>query len=192
MGDEIKWVVDSKKIVNDAYGGGYISRTPEYFYSVVAYYIHRKVRGIGSWTDMMLIDTMSKWYDTMKSFGAQISFKEIEAIIEEIGNAIIRETFDKEPKGGYGDNEARPVNQDAGGLSEFANFAKQFGIDVEDIQDTAINIYRTLAKKLHPDINPPDKKAEMTEKFKELQEIWSNVPEMYKKAMSWYHRFLFG
>jgi hypothetical protein len=202
-GDEIHWVIDSKKIVNDAYNmNSYASRIPDYFYTVLAYYIHRKVRGIWSWTDMMLMDVMNHWYGVMKEMGATFSFEDVEKAIETIGGTIVNQIYGETKEGRdkqffnwfyTGKEQGKPESQQfTGGIIEFANFAKQYGIDVEDItEENAKNIYRTLAKNLHPDLQQdPTKKLEMTEKFKTLQEIWDKVPEQYKKANNWYERFI--
>jgi tRNA A37 N6-isopentenylltransferase MiaA len=206
MGEEIHWVVDSKKIVNDAYNfGGYSSRTPEYFYSVVAYYVHRKIRGIWSWTDMMLVDAMSTWMRTMNDMGAGLDFKEVNKAIEDIGNIIVQKvsgkiTAEQRSKNFsdwfYGRSESTPGQSeqpDYGALKDFAEIAQQYGISIEGIEENAKNIYRSLAKQLHPDMYlDPVKKEEATEKFKQLQQIWDKMPEQYKKASNWYERYIFG
>jgi len=202
LGEEIDWVVDSKKIVNDAYSfGSYLSTTPEYFYTVVAYYIHRKVRGIWSWTDMILIDVMGTWHRTMTNMGATFSFKEIEKAIEDIGNVIIQKVYGKETQeqknkrffedfyGGQSGGQSGGVSA----ISSLANFAKEFGVAEEDITKENIkNVYRILTKKIHPDLyQDPVQKQEMTKKFQELQNIWDNLPNEYKVASSWYERYIF-
>lgn len=203
MGDEIRWVIDSKKIVNDAYNTqNYASRMPEYFYSVLAYYIHRKVRGIWSWSDMALMDVMDVWYRRMKKMGATFSFDDVEKAIESIGNIIVNKIYGETKEnrnkqffndfygGFYGEQGGTEKSQSLSGLSDFSNFAKQYGVEVENItEENAKDIYRALAKSLHPDLQPdPTKKDEMTEKFKVLQNIWDKVPDQYKKANNWYER----
>ena len=50
-----------------------------------------------------------------------------------------------------------------------------------------------LANKLHPDKYVDlVEKEKMTEKFKELQQIWDNMPPTYKTAFSWYDRVIFS
>jgi len=201
VGDEIHWVIDSKKIVNDAYNTqSYASRMPEYFYSVLAYYVHRKVRGIWSWTDMMLMEVMDVWYRRMKEMGATFSFKDVERAIEFIGNIIVGKIYGetKEEKNKrffedfYGGQQGYKPESSSfiGGIADFANFAKQYGVEVENItEENAKDIYRTLVKNLHPDLQQdPVKKDEMTERFKKLQMIWDTVPDQYKKADNWYER----
>ena len=204
-GEEIKWVVDSKKIVNDAYSSGYASSTPDYFYAVMAYYIHRKIRGIWSWTDMMLVDTMSAWYKTMKRFGLEISFDEAEKNMEIIGNAIIniiyggKKTKEEKDKEffknfyGYGDEPANaPKVNDA--LVEFKEFAQQHGVDPEGIEESNLKqIYRVLSNAIHPDKHPPEQQEEMTKEFQDLQIIWNKMfPSHLKLSMNWYRQYIFS
>jgi len=198
-GEEIKWIVDSKKIVNDAYNFG---TSPDYFYAVVAYYIHRKIRGIWSWTDMMLTDTMSQWVNVMKRYGATFSFEEMEKVIETIGKLIIEKIYGKKIKEDQyksfnnwftGEDNGKEEVADGSVVSTFINFAKQYGIDPEGIKDNVKKVYRMLANKLHPDKYVDlVEKEKMTEKFKELQQIWDNMPPTYKTAFSWYDRVIFS
>jgi hypothetical protein len=187
-GEEITWIVDSKKIVNDAYGfNSYLSHTPDYFYAVVAYYIHRQVRNISSWTDMMLVDAMNVWQNSMKRFGIDLDWKEVERIITIIGNAILN-IFRKnvEPESGQ---ETSGEVTDA--LKEFANLALKYGISIEGLENNVRNIYRTLAKYLHPDKYPdPKEKEEKTREFQDLQNLYDSIPAQYKAAHSWYDLYV--
>lgn len=186
MGDEIKWVIDSKKIVDDAYGrSSYLSNTPEFFYSVVAYYIHRTARNISSWTDMMLVESMRTWRDSMKSYGIDISLREIERVVALIGSAVYR-LFSKDVE-----REAPQSSSTTGVLKEFSDFALKHGISIEGLEDNVRNIYRSLAKNLHPDtVQDPIEKQEKTKAFQELQNIYDNLPQEYKTANNWYDRYV--
>lgn len=201
MGDEIKWVIESKKIVNDAYSfGGYKANTPDYFFSMIAYYIHRQIRGIRSWTDMMLMDSMRKFYETIYKMNPNISFKEMQSAIETIGNDIVSKIYGKETQqqkdekfrnwfDGQGDNKTESPTA----LNEFAQFVGKYGIDVTDLSENAKKIYRQLVMMLHPDtVQDPVEKDKKTEEFKALQNIWDKVPEMYKVASNWYERHIFS
>lgn len=199
-GDEIKWIVDSKKIVNDTYSFG---NSPDYFYAVAAYYIHRKIRGIWSWTDMMLVDSMRVWFNVMKKHGSTFSFEEMKKAIETIGDLIIEEIYGKQTKeqrnrsfNDWFNGEASSEygrGETSSDISDFVNFAQQYGIDPEGIKDNIKKVYRVLVNKLHPDkYLDPKEKEEMTGKFQDLQEIWNKMPESYKTAFSWYDRFVFG
>ena len=192
-GEEIKWVVDSKKIVNDAYSP---TQSPDYFYAVIAYYIHRKVRGIWSWTDMMLHDALSSWYRIMKRFGMDLTFGQMKSSVESIGNVIVDKIYGQKTKEKINEEfrewfDGGQMPGDSGqiepALIDFANFAKEYDIEIDNITENAKYIYRALAKNIHPDLyTDPNKKEEMEQKFKELQNIWDRVPQQYKSAFSWY------
>jgi len=154
---------------------------------------------------MALMDAMNHWFRTMRGMGATFDFETAERIIEQIGNYIVNKIYGKETaeqknerfrrwfeEGTGGDSSSSP--QSFGALEEFVKFVEQFGIDAEGINEqNAKKIYRTIVQNIHPDKFPdPDKKAEMTEKFKDLQAIWERVPESYKMASNWYERFIFG
>ena len=87
-GEEIKWIVDSKKIVNDIYSNRFLQNSTDFFYAVVAYYIHRQIKNIWSWSDSMLMDSISTWIRNMKKLGANLDYKEIVKSIEYIGQYI--------------------------------------------------------------------------------------------------------
>jgi hypothetical protein len=188
MGDEIKWVIDSPKIVDDAYGSSYVQNTPDYFYSVVAYYVHRRIRNISSFTDMMLVDVISRWLGTMKKMGADITFREVDVSISQIGDAIARKIQGNTAK----EENVNPTNTDSA-LNEFAQFVKKYEIDAENIQNNAKGIYRMLAQQIHPDkFQDQATKLQKEEEFKELQAIWSRVPSQYKTAFNWYQKCVFA
>jgi hypothetical protein len=78
-------------------------------------------------------------------------------------------------------------------LSNFARFVSKYGIDTENINENAKQIYRQLVQLIHPDKHTdPVKKQEMTKEFQELQNIWDSVPDMYKTASNWYERHIFS
>ena len=186
-GEEITWIIDSKKIVRDAYSyGSYLSHTPDYFYAVVAYYIHRQARNITSWTDMMLVDSMNIWRRSMEKFGVTLSLKEIDHIVSVIGNEIYG-TFKKnvEP-------EEEQINSNVSGiLKDFADLAQKHGISTVGIEDNVKDIYRSLVKNLHPDrYQDPIEKQQKTREFQDLQNIYDAIPAQYKAASSWYGKYI--
>ena len=199
--EQVKWVIDSKKIVNDAYGSNkYLSESPDYFYAVVAYYVHRKVRGIFSFTDMMLTEAMGSWLKIMNRYGAGFNFKEVMYSIEEIGSIIVNKIYGKKTKEQMNeefrnwfddstkDNKQEYRNTETNNsLSELSIFAQKYGIDPEGIENNLIGVYRTLVKKLHPDlVQDPNEKIIAEKSFKELQGIWDRIPQNLKTAMNWY------
>ena len=206
-GEEIKWVVDSDKIKNDIYGrGGYVRSTPEYFYVVVAYYIHRQVRGIESWSDAMLVDSAMIWINNMKKFGADINSKTLFAAMGRIGDLIIKEIYGDTSK--TNENQNNQNNQNNQGynqhnqyrqnipnnssIDKFKNLAIEYGIDATDIENNLKGVYRQLVQKMHPDkFLDQVKKDEMTEKFKDLQNIWDDIVKIYRVSTNWYENYIF-
>lgn len=186
-GEEIKWIVDSKKIVKDAYSGSsYLGNSPDYFYAVIAYYVHRRVRNIQSWTDMMLRDSMSNWRTNMEKFGVNISFKEVDYIVTKIGEEIY-----KSLKGDFEPEKEEIVSNVPRTLKEFADFAKKHGISTDDLENNIKAIYRSLVKNLHPDTVLDQKEKEIKEEeFKKLQKIYDEIPQQYKQALSWYDKYV--
>jgi len=78
-------------------------------------------------------------------------------------------------------------------LNQLANIAKQYGISVENIENDAKNIYRTLSKQIHPDLYPePNVKIKKEEEMKELNAIWDKVPNQYKTANTWYDNYVYS
>lgn len=212
-GEEIKWIIDSKKIVDDTYSNRSLHNEPKFFYTVIAYYIHRKVRKIWSWTDMMLTDAIRTWIGTMEGFDVPFDKKTIYNTIESIGNKIVTQIYGEEkardPKddfknfynedngqqwqngqgGQNGNRPKNPLNQSA--ISEFANFAEKYGIETENIENNLKSIYRTLAQAIHPDkFQDPTEKANKTKEFQELQSIWEKIKENYTVASTWYDEFI--
>lgn len=53
------------------------------------------------------------------------------------------------------------------------------GIDPDTTQEEGKKIYRKLAKQMHPDRNPGDKRAE--EKFKALKDAWDALKDILPK-----------
>lgn len=191
--EQVKWIINSKKAVSDAYGSNrYLSESPDYFYAVVAYYIHRKIRGIFSFSEMMLTEAMGSWLRIMNRYGAGFQFGEVMDSIEEIGDIIVNKIYKGKTKAQINeefrdwfdnstrDNKYNYVKAESS-LTEFSTFAQRYGIDPEDIENNLMSIYRVLVKKLHPDLIQNSSEKLISEKsFKELQGIWDRIPESLK------------
>jgi hypothetical protein len=191
-GDEIKWVIESKKIVNEAYGSdAYLSHTPEFFYTVVAYRLHRYARNISTFTDMMLVDAISDFTSTMKRNGFNLDFREISHKIDIISMAIlkmIQKDMASDEESGYSKPSKESITS---ALRGFADFAEQHGVDTENLENNVKNIYRSLAKQLHPDLyTDPAEKDKKTKEFQQLQAIYDELPSQYKAANNWYNRII--
>ncbi|HUS50965.1 MAG TPA: DnaJ domain-containing protein [Candidatus Paceibacterota bacterium] len=176
-GEEIKWVVDSEKIKDDIYGSRYLKETPEFFYAVLAYWIHRRKNNISrGWWDQ-LSDVINKWVRSMKKFGHEINIIEIDETIARIGNQIFNEIVKRvkteEPT--VEEVELEPS------VIDFANFANRYDVDTTNIKDRLKNIFRELSMKLHPDLNQENPNAE--EEFKEFGNKWDAIPTRIKGAV---------
>lgn len=205
MGEEIKWVLDAEKIRDDIYGRKYIKNSPDFFYSVIAYYVLKAKNDQWSVTDAMLIDSISSWIRTMEKFGKKLDFREIESTISSIGKEILFMVFGKKSQsrteqfykfyygGGFFDDESDSKSQDFSysankNISDLQDFARNLGVNPSEM--TLKRLYRTLSKLTHPDQNPQDSNAE--EKFKQLSTIWNNIPDNLKQAFNWYDKIVMG
>jgi len=198
-GDEIKWVLDSEKIRNDIYGRGYQKSSPDFFYTVIAYYVLKAKTGQWSFTDMMLMDSINDWIRIMKKFGVELNFKEIESIISDIGKEILFMVFGQKSRtraesfndfyygGGDGgffneeDDKKTNFNNNPA-LSQLENFARELGLDPTSISPK--KLYRQLSRMTHPDVNREDPNAKA--KFQQLGNIWDLIPGELKHAFNWY------
>jgi len=195
-GTEISWILDQEKIRDDIYNKSYLKSTPDFFYSVLAYYILKAKNNQWSWTDMILIDSIKNWLSVMKKFGAELNFQVIEDIISALGEEILKTIWNKETKTrrdqfydfyyGFSSKNQQPSSQEIGVVSSFKEMAKQNSVDTNL---SLKRIYYALAQKLHPDkYIDPKQKIEAEEKFKQLQEIWDLIPENLKIANNWYQK----
>jgi hypothetical protein len=136
----------------------------------------------------------------MNRYGAGFNFKEVMYSIEEIGSMIVSKIYGKKTKEqineefrNWFDDSTRDNKQGYqntgtnNSLSELSIFAQKYGIDPEGLENNLIGVYRTLAKKLHPDlVQDPNEKLIAEKSFKELQDIWDRIPQNLKTAMNWY------
>jgi DnaJ-class molecular chaperone len=74
----------------------------------------------------------------------------------------------------------RPAQSDLWGEAVSDDPYAILGVKREATQDEIRSAYRALAKKLHPDLNPGDKKAE--EKFKEVSVAYDGIGDPEKRA----------
>ena len=203
------YVLDHNKIVNDIYHGrdGISSNDPQYFYTCMAYYLHRLKKNIQSFTDMMLTTSMSQWVDTGKRYGLDLHWKEVYAYFDKASRRLFKEIFaENAPNswsqnyndfyGGSGRGTAEEPVRTAptGGLDEFVNFAVTLGADASLARSDPKKVYRQLAIKNHPDLNPDNPQAENN--FKQLSNLWSRIEGMFRQgprtARNWLQRIVLG
>lgn len=200
-----EWVLNSKQIVDEIYSGGFNSNLPNYFFTVLAYFMHRELKGISSFTDIMLMDSLRVWRNSLSKFGFDLKMDEIENIVTKIGRALLkkywngfnsqnekneyfRNNWDKDwnSSSENKNNNYQQQNQ-ASSLDLFKNFAEKLGIDPIGIENGARKVYYKILKLIHPDLEQdPVEKDKKTEMTKELNNIWDKMPEIYKTSSNWY------
>ncbi|MDD4004503.1 MAG: J domain-containing protein [Elusimicrobiaceae bacterium] len=67
--------------------------------------------------------------------------------------------------------------------AEYKDYYKILGVTRADGADAVKAAYRKLARKYHPDMHPDAKKAEMSEKFKDINEAYDVLSDPKKKNM---------
>jgi len=193
--EKIKWVLESKKIVNDAYSYG---QNPDSFYSTIAYWLHRKVKNISSWSDMMLNDAINHWHKLSKQYGHELDYKVIYEYFDKVSSDLYRELFYKEPPTSTYDNwqnfysgqrgrEQGVSTSPQGSLPEFVNFVVSLGATAEEANNDPKGVYRRLSLKYHPDVNPnlPEEEKKI---FNQLAILYNNLPLEVRRASNWYMR----
>ena len=183
--ESIKWVVDSEKIKDAIYGSGYLHKMPDFFYSVIAYWVHRKKNNIPVFGSQ-LFDSINTWTRSMKSFGYEIDWKEVKSSVNNIGSQIYEEivgSFKQETNTNF--NEKQNTNVDPSVLP-FLQFAEENEIDTTNaVEENRLkSIYLNLAKRFHPDLNREDEEQEEIAQShtKRLMELWQSIPENIRNA----------
>ena len=67
--------------------------------------------------------------------------------------------------------------------SDYKDYYKTLGVEKNAAPDAIKDAYRKLARKYHPDMHPENRKAEMSEKFKEVNEAYEVLSDAKKKQM---------
>lgn len=76
---------------------------------------------------------------------------------------------------------------------KYQDYYKILGINRNATQEEIRKAYRKLARKYHPDLKPPEKKAEAEKKFKEINEAYEVLSDPEKRAkydrlgLNWQH-----
>ena len=190
---QIKWVIDSKKIVNDAYR---TDNSPDSFYALIAYCLHRKARRIESWSEMMLTDGIRRWSNLAETYGYDLEFKDFSNYLDRAVAGLYRAIYNQTPPKSMGEQwsefyygpSATSPTQTEYALDNFVTFVSELGYDAEKARSNPKDTYRQLATQWHPDVNQ-DPKAEKI--FVELSQYWAALPQEYKIASNWYKKIIF-
>jgi hypothetical protein len=200
--ESIKIIMDSRKIVDDAYDMGKLSRTPNFFYTALAYLMHRQKAGnIGFGAAYgQLGQTMREFHDTLQRNGAEIDFNSLNDYVEILSKTLLRDLLGTQPRGSAWENYEQFYHGDRAsaeqaveeqfvrnGLQPFVEFATQHGLDPNAVQENPIKAYRELAIRFQPARN--QNSPESNDLFTALGRLWDNVPEAARKrAESWLYR----
>lgn len=199
-----QWVVESKKIVDDIYR---FKRDPKQFYAVIAYYLHRKVRRISSWTDMMLTDAIYHWSEIAKQYGVPINNNEISTYFEQVTNAIFEDLFGRTAPRGVADEYANFYSNFFGGgagsrsqspninnqrnsnISPFVKFVVGLGANQQEAEQNPKKVFKDLIRQYHSDKvgNDPQK----TQIAIELIKLYKSLPQEVR-ASNWYKEIKFS
>lgn len=201
VSEEVPMILDTKKILDASYNFGRLSRTPNFFYAVLAYLMHRHKAGNIGFMSWQIGSNISSFHKTLEQHGLDISYRELDEYLDILAKKLLYEIIGVRARGSawdqyeafYGgdwgatswerEQQNTPTSHEqASFLNSFLNFAEQQGVNRELAQSNPRKAYRQLIMKLHPDINPNAENL-----FKQLVSLWENVPNEYKKAFSRIH-----
>jgi len=205
--ESIELILDKRKIVDDSYNFGKLSRSPDYFYTVLAYLMHRhKAGNIGFGSLFGQIgSSIRDFHDTLTKHGATISFGELESYLDSLAKQLLRDIVGVQAPGSSWDQYQQfyggegiggdPAGPDAaigsGHLDAFVEFAVMQGLSDDVVRSNPSKAYRTLAIRFHPDVNQNNPEAEAL--FKQLGSLWDVVPLEFKKTSdNWLSRICLG
>lgn len=201
--EQVKWVVDSDVIKDHIYGNRSKSISPvNDMYSVIAYYIHRRVRGISSWSDAVLTQGIASVYNDLKRLYPDIEYTEVNSAIQKLAELVIEDffkdrrksTIDEDWSSFYGGTGGSSGSEDISdipynvseSLEKLYLFGKDYDVKIEDVKSSPKGVFRFLSKKLHPDTSVDEsEKIEKEEKFKELMSIWDSLPSSIKQSFNY-------
>lgn len=195
--DQIKWVVDSKKVINDTY-----SRDTCDVFTAIAYTVHRVVRGTGSTYSMMVRSAIGEVHRDLKKLYPELTAKEVLNAIETIATLIVTNFFEGGKKSRwekyqeyYGSNKTgyEGMQEFESTLNSLYEFGKEYGVVPEEVQSSPKSVFRFLSKKVHPDTSTnEDEKIEKEKKFKELINIWDKIPKQLKVSFNYKNWTIIG
>jgi len=194
--EEIRIVIDDKKIRDVIYGSRKLKNSPEFFYAVLAYYVMRKARNITSWTEMILTDSIRDFSDLLDRFGIEMTFRQVSDYFDRAAVLTYQAlTGRRAPRsradawsdfygggGGMG-GETPDVQMPSGAVEQFANFVARLpdaGVTAEQVMQDPKSAYRQMALKWHPDRNKENPEAGRI--FGELSTLWNQLPAQVRLA----------
>ena len=201
--DSIKWVLETDNILDDIYGNRRKdvmgSQDPRNFFAIIAYWLHRKVKNISSFSEFNLMWEIGSWEKLAKKYGHKINSNDIMNYFDTVSSLLYKNLYGKEHKDKfeqanefyqnyYNRQKGQPQeNIDANSLIPFAEYAQELGADYQEALNSPLKIYRQLSQQYHPDKNP---NAE--DEFKNLSTLFNQIPNDIKRACNWYKKIIFS
>jgi len=199
--EEVNYIVDDK-VIRDAVYSRRINN-PDSFYTILAYFLMRKVRQTAGW-GVVLTSDIDYWVRLAQKFGLNINVKDVYDYLDKLAYMMSVDITGKDPEKErreqsrkYYENQDRGnsgnfqgVRQDDRALDEFVSFAVSQGFNEDEARKNPKITWRQMALKLHPDRNIGNVNA--TEMFTRMQNLYDNLPDIYKKANNWYARSKFA
>ncbi|MFW6016313.1 MAG: hypothetical protein ACOCRK_07725, partial [bacterium] len=150
--ESIKWVLNTDKILNDIYGNRQqetmTGQDPKKFFAIIAYWLHRKVKNIHSFSEFMLMWEIGRWETLAKRYGYDIDSNAIVDYFNKVSNLLYENLYGEKHKDPYEDmndfyqnyyNRQKGQEQegaDANSLIPFAQYAQELGADYQEALNT--------------------------------------------------------
>lgn len=199
--DSIKWVLETDNILNDIYGSRKKdvmgSQDPRNFFAIIAYWLHRKVKNISSFSEFNLMWEIGRWERLAKKYGHKIDSNDIVNYFDAISSLLYKNLYGKEHKDNFEQandfyqnyyNRQKGQSQeniDANSLIPFAQYAQELGADYQEALNSPLKIYRQLSQQYHPDKNP-----DAEDEFKNLSILFNQIPNDIKRACNLYNKII--
>ena len=191
----------TQKAINSGYS---TKNSAENFYGTIAYWISRKKRNVTSFTEMMLMLTISELENVIKRSGYDLKKDQIYNYLESCVNQVYKTLFKESPpkssqeqyqdfysnfgNSGKYDDYSKTKNQNTQKSPDTVNSIQMLQqlADQEKINFDKNNlkqVYRSLALKFHPDLIGGD-----SVKMIHLNNLWDNIPDTMKVSNNWFNR----
>lgn len=166
--ESITMILNSNKIIQDVHKDHRLSSSPYFFFTAIAYMMHRLKAGNISFMPITLIDNIRYLSGSLKRYGLNISTQELDGYIENLASKLLQEITGEKARGTawdnwqqfYGgkvddtDDSAEIQYNNMPALNKFVQFAVNLGIDEERARVNPKSVFRELAMKFNTDINP--------------------------------------
>jgi len=192
---EFKLIIDDKAI-----RGATFSRdnSPEYFWVAIAYNLMRLKHNNINFDPVFLDAAYERVAFTVSRYGHKISALEVARYIYQSSRALYFDLTEKTYKSreerrtefysGFSGNQQTQVPSHIpapGAIDDWVSFVARFNVNAETAKNKAQEVFRLLAKQLHPDVY---KGPEGDQLFIELKRLYDDLPDNLKQAHNWYKK----